>query len=247
MYTKIISYALCVAGIKFTSVYLQKQSLSAVFCFYLHSDLTLKISLDVVNAQCGVSEMKTDQLTIGHQGSNGMWCPAVVGWGALIGYNSEQRYWSVRGEAKSSTQAEYPHLNVQTRQTYMRSADTWCAALKNHHLFLCAGTPVSEQIPASCRQWQWLWTATWTHTFRPSCRSRRNGEDCHRLSCLAVQIKNMFKEKLVFHNTTDSHSMHATSRSHRYMGHFLVYMSTKPGTVSKIMIFSWCQPSLFSA
>ena len=151
--------------------------------------------------------MKTDQLTIGHQGSNGMWCPAVVGRGTLVGYNSKQRYWSVRGEAKSSTQAEYPHLHVQ-----MRSVDTWCAALKNHHLFLCTGMSVSEQIPVSCREWQWLWRATWMHTFPPSCRSGRNGEDCHRLSCLAVQNKSMFKEKLVFHNATDSHqcmSLHA--------------------------------------
>lgn len=62
-----------------------------------------------------------------------MWCPTVVGWGTLIGYNSKQCYWSIRGETKDSTQAKYPHLKGQMRRGWekMKQSNVLCAVL-NH-------------------------------------------------------------------------------------------------------------------
>lgn len=54
--------------------------------------------------------------TIRHQGNNGMRCPAVVGGSTFVGYNSEQCYWTIGAKPKRSTQAQDPHLNVETRE-----------------------------------------------------------------------------------------------------------------------------------
>lgn len=45
-----------------------------------------------------------------------MRCPAVVGGSAFVGYNSKQCYWTIGAKTKCSTQAEDPHLNVETTE-----------------------------------------------------------------------------------------------------------------------------------
>lgn len=67
------------------------------------------------SASGSVCRVKTNQLTVCHQGDDSMRRPAVVGRCALIGYNSKQRDWSVRGEPEGSTKDEDPQLEAQNK------------------------------------------------------------------------------------------------------------------------------------
>lgn len=75
-----------------------------------------------------------------------MWCPAVVGWSALIGYNSKQSYWSIWGETEGGAQAEYPHLDVQRRD---KKKKKW--ATEVWHL-LCSVNR-SQELMCLCYLW----------------------------------------------------------------------------------------------
>lgn len=68
------------------------------------------------SASGSVCRVKTNQLTVCHQGNDSMRRPAVLGRCALIGYNSEQRYWSIRGEPEGSTKDEDPQLEAKNKQ-----------------------------------------------------------------------------------------------------------------------------------
>lgn len=67
--------------------------------------------------------------TVGHQGNDGVWRSSEVRWGALNGYDSKQRDWTVGGEAESSTQAQDPHLKVQRRRRRLFGSNFVCVCV----------------------------------------------------------------------------------------------------------------------
>lgn len=63
-------------------------------------------------------EKRGGALTVGREGHDGVRGPAVLGRGALIGYDSKQGDRSVRREAKQGAQGEDPHLRTQTGEMW---------------------------------------------------------------------------------------------------------------------------------
>lgn len=80
------------------------------------------------STQC---KLKSHPLTVSHQSHDSVWCPTVVGRSTLIGYNTKQGHWPVGGETESSTQKEYPHLQVHTIDINSNAFCSWSYAVSS--------------------------------------------------------------------------------------------------------------------